>query len=207
MDIGLEIKRREFDLYTRELARRTGVDLPRVIESEVAAILSKAASRTKRATAASIRKSEQNRGPWRTFEGQKLRLDWRHPNAKWQRIRAWQRERLRQKKQAAGLASSAWVDIARKLRLQIKAPARALKAHQPPGYKGLATVHRQQDPKRFFIVISHRARVLRYAHGDRALFGAIAGRIKFFERNLNMGVFKSAADTAKKYPGFSVTMR
>lgn len=205
-DTGFELKIDQFNAFTRELGRKSKVSLQEVIESEVSAILSKAAkSKNLRiATEASIRKSNIGK-TWMTHEGKKVNRTWRFTDAKWAAVNQTLENSIKKKMQKRGLGSSAFIDIADKAGLIIKAPSVARKAKKPPGFNTLTMVNKNIDPERFFIMVENRSRILRFANGSQALFGAIAGRIKFFETNMKRGVFKSSATIAKKYPGIKVT--
>jgi hypothetical protein len=57
------------------------------------------------------------------------------------------------------------------------------------------------EARRFTIVLTNRLPYGRRINLDRVLVGAIQGRVKFFERNVALGVFKSLEKTLKAYPG------
>ena len=205
-DAGLKIKLDAFNAFTRELASRTGSDLPTVIRSEAIKILEAAGKRTKVATAASIRKSQESppRSPWRTYDGQKVNTKWRFPSQKWSDIKSRLDRSVSNKIAMAGLARSAWEDLADMIGQPISVP-KSIKAAKPSGFRGRSNVNINEDPNRYAITISHNSKALFYANGQQALFAAIAGRINFYRKNEKMGVFKSAQAVAKKYPGVRVS--
>lgn len=204
-DTGFELKIDQFNTFTRELSRLSRADLPKVIRSETAKILQVAAKETKRATAASIRKSQERRSPWRTYNHKKINTSWRFPDAKWAFISSNLEASLSKKIAKANLATSIWVDMAKNLNLAIKKPPRFKEPKKPLGWSGRVFTMENLDNDNFFIQIAGYADILKYANGRQALFKAIAGRIKFFEMNMNRGVFKRSEAIAKKYPGIKVT--
>lgn len=204
-DTGMQLKWDRFDQYTRELSKRTGYSLPAVIESEVARILEKAAKKTDKATAASIKDSQKSR-KWIKIDGKWFNLNNKYPPKIWKRIKAEQKRQLRKRVQRAGLASSAFLDIANRMGQPVpKMPAKTRKADQPSNWPQLSRITRSQNPKRFFVQVMHSADVLRWTGARQALFSAVAGRIKFFETSLKKGAFDTAKTTAAKYPGITVT--
>ena len=206
-DKGLELQVAKFNSFTRDLARQTRADLPTVIRSEVGSILERAAKATRKATRASVARSQQSppRSPWRTYGGQKLRVDWRHPDEKWARIQSELKKSIQEKARRAGMASAAFLEMARQLNINADFPAKTRKAPQSQNFRRTTETRVNDDPKRYFIEIINRSNLLRHADARQALFKAVAGRSAFFQRNLQAGVFKSASAIAKKYPGITVS--
>lgn len=199
-DTGMQLKWSQFDAFTRELARLTGAELPAVVDSEISAILAKAARsrHLRKATRKSIDRSMKNYGP-----------NWRVSDATW---RKWQSKKARIKEakyRRIGLSASAMYQLSLKLQghAHRNMPAKAMKADRPANWQALPKVRRSQDPIRYFVDIIHGGAVLRWAGARQSLFAATAGRIRFFETNLKQGAFSSAKKASAKYPGITVTRR
>ena len=197
---GMTVKWHQFDAFTRELSRLTGAELPKVVDSEVAAILAKASSsrHMKKATRKSISHGMRNYGP-----------NWRVSNATWRKWQAKKQRILKAKYARIGLAASSMYQLS--LQIQGRASrgmtAKAMKAQRPANWQALAKTQKGADPFRYFVRIMHGGAILKWTGAERALFAATAGRIRFFEQNLKRGAFSSASKATAKYPGITITRR
>jgi hypothetical protein len=115
-------------------------------------------------------------------------------------------------KGAAGLARQSWIHIADDLGIRLEnvpggnlssralAKARAAIASNGRRYKS-GQASEEGANKNFLIRLTNTLPYGRKITLDRILVGAINGRIKFFQRNVALGVFKSLDKTLKAYPG------
>ena len=214
-DRGLELQVAKFNSFTRDLARRARADLPTVIRHEAGKIMEKTARLQTRATMQSLEESARTRPPWRTFRGvpkkdastsDRLLITRKYPDWKWNFMRAnFHDGPSGESVLRMNLAASTWLDMSRKLLDQVRKPPKWNEPKKPVGWSKQTIVMENLDMDRFFVMILNFSSAVRLSGGSQALFTAIAGRRRFFERNLRMGVFKTAEATAKKYPGITVS--
>ena len=115
-------------------------------------------------------------------------------------------------KGAAGLARQSWIQIADDIGIRLEdvpggtisaaglAKARRAIATNGRSYKS-GEARELGEARRFTIRLTNNLPYGRKISLDRVLVGAIQGRVKFFERNVALGVFKSLEKTLKAYPG------
>ena len=120
-------------------------------------------------------------------------------------------------KKSAGLARQSWIQIADDIGIRLEdvpgggisaaglAKARAAIASDGVVYKNGqgAEFGAAQE---FTIRLINNLPYARRARLDSVLAGAINGRVKFFQRNLSLGVFESLDKTLKAYPGWKVSL-
>lgn len=115
-------------------------------------------------------------------------------------------------KNAAGLARQSWVQIADDLGIRLEdVPGSGIsasgiaKARRAIATTGVAYKNGQAAEfgaaQRFTIRLTNNLPYGRNVRLDSILAGAISGRVKFFERNLALGVFESVDKMLKAYPG------
>jgi hypothetical protein len=189
---------------------RSGATMQGVIDYEVAKIIEAALSRTDAATAASIRRSQDARGPWMTADlwrgKKKYFLENRYSDVVWGKIQQRLAETLRRKIAARGFAKQSWLNLALLLGFTIRAPGYVAKATVPNvNNMQNVDVKRTTRSDSYELYIEDRSPLLQWANGRQAFFSAIAGREKFLRTNLAKGVFNDLAQVAKKYPGLVVT--
>lgn len=118
-------------------------------------------------------------------------------------------------KGAAGLARQSWVQIADDLGIRLEdvpggtlsaaALSRARRAIATNGRSYKSGQAREfGEAKKFTIQLTNNLPYGRKITLDRVLAGAIQGRVKFFERNVALGVFENLDKMLKAYPGVSL---
>lgn len=211
-DLSLDMQVDAFNACLRDMQRKlaTTHTMEQVVDYEVGRIVNQAIRKTTRATIRSIRKSQSERPPWRTYDlgaGQKkYYLENRYPNALWAKIQARLEQSLAMKFQARELARRVWVEIIKKLGQRVEASGQAQAAKSGTFVASSAAgVERIRSTGVYGVEIENSFGKNRWVGAAQALFAAIAGRRKFFERNVATGVFRDLEQTAKKYPGMTVT--
>jgi hypothetical protein len=215
-DVKLEIETRRFDACISQLALKLGTNSYRAaMYGEIGKVLQAAAERTKKATARSIAENNPKPGVpwvnavrWGTVAGKKYRWDWKLKNDRWKLWNQMHAEKVAKLKAKAGLAQSIFVEIAKKLGLAIRGTtaSNAVKT-STVNPASLASVAVEDGKDKLVVVIEDLSNYARRCGADQALYSAIHGRVKFFERNLAEGVFRDAKQIAAKYPGIEVTQR
>ena len=214
-DFGLEVKFDEFSAFCRNLAEKLGdaTTLQTVIDYEVAKILEKTISLTGKADRNKIQSRVKNRTSfmigdkrwvtrdWKTGQG------WRLPDAVWMAVEAKRARSLVRKLNKIGLSKNSWWLLAQKAGFIIEVPAYVASARaQFQDVTTNVSVIRQTLDGNYGIQIENRMPILRFdpVGGTQALFAAVAGRINFFKKNVQHGVFKDIESIAQKYPGLIV---
>lgn len=211
-DLSLDVQVDAFNACLRDMQSKlaTTHTMEQVVDYEVGRIVNQAIRKTTRATIRSIRRSQYERPPWRTYDlgtGQKkYYLENRYPNALWAKIQARLEQSLAMKFQARELARRVWVEIIKKLGQRVEASGQAQSAKSGTFVASSAAgVERIRSTGVYGVEIENSFGKNRWVGAAQALFAAIAGRRKFFERNVATGVFRDLEQTAKKYPGMTVT--
>lgn len=203
-DTGLELHTEQFNAFTVDLAREIGATGRNVLRHEVARVMEAAIRKTEKATIASIDRSIARRSPWRTYDGKRYNITWRHPDARWNMIAERLAHSRAMKIGEIGHAKANWLEIANALQEEVKAPQKVRKQAAQGNIPAGAEVD-ETDDWRTTITINSQSRALFYgANGRQVLFAAITGRIEYFRNNMRRGVFDSASATAKKYKGITV---
>lgn len=126
-----------------------------------------------------------------------------------------EKKRLPLAKRSAGLARQSWLLIGDDLGIRLEdvpggsisaaglAKARAALASDGRAYKN-GTAREMGEARRFSITLTNQLPYGRRINLDRVLVSAIQGRVKFFERNVSLGVFQSLDKMLKAYPGVRV---
>jgi hypothetical protein len=223
----------EFNAYLQTLSRQLGygISLNKVIKSEASKVLAKTSEKTKKAKASAINKrytiasstkTTRKKGP-RTqskelipyvhIRGKKYSTRGYYSTPLWQEIKAkllFYKERAKSRIYSG---KATWLLVARKARLSTKRfPAinnlQAAISSQGGSYASNQTENGTQNkvPFRFNVKIVNGARCAlnKSARGVWALKSAMAGRMGYFRRNMRQGVFNSAGDIARAYPGIEV---
>lgn len=129
-----------------------------------------------------------------------------------------ERKRVPLAKKSAGLARQSWVQIADDLGIRLEdvpgggiSPAGIAKAREAIARDGRSYKNGQGSEygsaRDFTIRLTNQLPYASKVRLDSILAGAINGRVKFFERNLALGVFKSLEKTLKAYPGLRIAYR
>lgn len=192
----------------RKLA--TSRTMEQVVDYEVGRIVNQAIRKTTRATIGSIKRSQEGRPPWRTYDlgagRKKYFLENRYPNALWAKMQARLNQTLAMKFQARELARRVWVEILLKLNQRVEATGQAQIAKSGSFVASSAAgVQKLKQPNIYGVEIENSYGKNRWVGASQALFAAIAGRRRFFETNVAKGVFSDLEKVAKKYPGMTVT--
>ena len=224
---------REFNNYLGELSRSMGkgVAASEVVKSEAAAILVRASTLTKRAdkkdiqTRYTIKRStkksrkagpiEQNPNlvPFVTMRGKRYHTSNYYPKPIWDEMKKKLDFYKKRAKARVFSGKATWLLMAQKSRLSTKkfkskASLEKAIAFQARSFRKNSTENGTQLPSMFKFRIKiyndSIAALNKNARGHFAIKSAMGGRQKFFQTNMKMGVFKSAARIGKKYPGVKV---
>lgn len=220
-----KVDTRQFKAMCEQLAAITAKNHTDVLESEVGKVLEGAIRYTKSAKVSRLK----NRHDTATFSTQpatlyapkhgrkgvnisgrgdvKYYLLNRYPNLLWSAITTRRRARLLAQLRARGLSKKSWLTIAQRL---------GIKLDDVPGYvpRAIATTGREYPDniiarkgatkKRAAIAFTNAQPTVNAIGGERALKGAIAGRVKFFNKNAEKSVFADVKRIAKAYPGMKI---
>lgn len=214
VDVRLNAKVGDFNLAMNQMQaklRSSGITMQQIIDFEVGRILEKALSGTKAATKASISASIEKRPPWRTYDlgrGQKkYKLTNHYPDPIWALIEARLAASLKAKLNARGYAKQTWWELAQVLGVKIAAPG-YVQAASVAGHTNRENVgaERMNSDGKYTLYIENTSPLLRFTDAKQAFFSAVAGRVKYIQRNLALGVFNDLSQVAKRFPGLVVTV-
>jgi len=211
-DLTLEVEVDRFNRCLADMQKALGStrNMQEVVDHEVGRIVNQAIKKTKKATIRSIRRSQlETRPPWRTYDigngMKKYNLENRYPDAVWARIQGRIKESLTLKYNARELARRVWVEVLNKLGQKVEATGQAQKAQSKNFVAASAAgVERTRGEGNYAVAIENSFGKNRWVGAAQALFGAIAGRRRFFLQNVAKGVFKDLKSVAAKYPGMEV---
>lgn len=211
-DLNLAVQVEAFNRCLREMEQKlaTTASMQQIVDYEVGRIVNMAIRKTERATIRSIRKSNAERPPWRTYDlGRGMKryyLENRYPNAVWRQIQQRIEQSLALKFQARELARRVWVEILNKLGQGVEASQQARQAQSGNFVpSSAASVDRTASQGKYGVAIENSYGKNQWSNSAQALFGAIAGRRRYFLANVSKGVFSSLESIAKRYPGITVT--
>ncbi len=214
MDLKLEIKIDDFNAAMQDMQRRLGNSVPKrkIIDSEVAKILTKTLAGTSAATKASINNSIK-KTDWTTFPaawngggGKRYKLTNRYPDALWARIQGQMALSLSRKIAAIGWARKSWYALG--LLIGKAIPSKGADAARVAGHVAEENVAAARDETAgdYVLTVQNNSPLMRWTNGRQAFFSAIAGRTGFYRQNVAHGVFDDLSQVAKKYPGIEVTV-
>lgn len=210
--VKLHIDTTQFTRAIQQIAKYSGADLVTVVEAEAKAVLTKAASFTPAADAKRIRERHERRDFIKADVGNGRQLyDLRHryPTRIWSRLKMARDRSLKRKLAGRGLSKQSWERLALAAGLVISVPAYVRKAIASTGkqYPQNFTATRMRKGRAFGIAFENAQPTVQLPQvgGARALHRAINGRVKFFARNLEKGVFTSLRKIAAAYPGLRLT--
>lgn len=104
-----------------------------------------------------------------------------------------------------GLQKQSWLLLADSIGAKLRAAGYVINATvNGKKLSEVAQVLVDKNPSAFSITFSNYSKAAIYWKSENALLAALRGRVKFFEKNLQKGVFDDAKETAKKYPGITV---
>ena len=224
----------DFNRYLRSLSASLGpgVRFSTIIKAEAAAILAKAADKTKRAKASKINKrytilgstkTSRKKGPrtqnpelipYVRLRGKKFPTSGMYyPNATYQEIKKkllFFKDRAKSRMYSG---KATWLLIAKKGRLNTRRfPARSKMDQAVAAQAGIYSQNSVENgtqrkiPFKFSFKIFNGARCAlnRSAGGIKALKSAMGGRMGYYRRNMRTGAFNTASDVARAYPGVYV---
>ncbi len=173
-----------------------------IIRNEVGKVLERAEQLTESASVSKIKQRSAD-AKYTTYQGKVYKLSNKYPSSLWQSIKSKRAADLAKKLHARGLAKKSWVMLANKLGIPIKAPQYVLRAVATTGREYYEDVNATEhyDDKKVEIRIENNQPTINAIGGSVILEMAIAGRVKFYFRNLEHGVFMSLEKITKKYPG------
>lgn len=210
MNMTVNIDTTGFDRAIRDIARLSGASVEKVVAAESEKVLESAIRSTPAARAGRIRASHRTRTHVR-HEGKTYNLKWRVPTAVWSAIQAKRKRSLRARLAARGLAKQSWLKLAHAEGLRASAPGFVSKAVASTGkeYPGNFSAARLGRGGTFGIRFKNAQPTVQTpsVRGRRIIAKAIAGRRKFFERNLREGVFSDLKAIRFKYPGVFITTK
>lgn len=222
---------RSFSQMCRQLSRMSAVPYKQVLTHEVGRVIEKALDYTpaakrppiieKWATAAfsaqpatlytpQTAAGRAGRARARKVKGGKLLyfLFNRYPDALHAQIENRRLASLKRTLAAIGIAKKSWLQLAQQLGVAIKAPAFVRKAIARTGleYPENTSVKVQESDKAIMITTTNAQPTVNLptVGGYRAFVAAIAGREKFFSKNIKLRVFNDIARIARQYPGMKV---
>jgi len=138
----------------------------------------------------------------------KIRYDMSHryPDALWAAITGERKTRLEAALRARGLSKNAWLMLGQAAGITVKAPGYVKQAIPSTGkvHPENATARKTRPSGRYGIFFETIQPTLITIGGHRILQRAINGRVKYFERNLKLGVFKDLKKIAARYPGLTI---
>lgn len=211
-DLRLKVEVESFNRALRQMHQKLGetTDMRKIVDFEVGKIVNKAIIKTRKATIKSIKRSQEERPPWRTYDlgkgMKKYNLTYHYPTTVWREIDRRLRESYFRKFKARELARRVWVEILNKLGQGIEASGQARTA-ESKGFNaaGAAGVQRSSTSGKYGVEIENSYGKNRWVGSAQALFAAVAGRRKYFLTNVAKGVFNDLKAIAAKYPGIDVS--
>lgn len=209
-DVRLTVETSRLNDAFRRMERtlsRSGVSQKRIIDFEVGKIMEGAMKRTNVASKSELRADFEAK-EWTTYGGKRYKLSNRYPNPLWRAIDGKRKAGLARRLAAIGTAKQTWVLIAGKLGIRLDAPGYVFSARLPTrSNEANVSVTQQVSETAYGVGVVNSSPLMKFANGRQALFSAIIGRRKFFERNVSKGVFDEIATIARAYPGLVVTQK
>lgn len=196
------------DKAIREISEKSGVAIEDVTENEAEGILQETMDDTSSAKVSSInaRFNNQKFGTYTTRNGsKKYFLGNAYPNDIWKEIQSQRKASLQKKVRARGLSKQSWKRLANIVGLHVQAPGYVDAAMPPSGpHPENFRAQKMKDRGKFYIHFSNAQPTVNKIGGGLTLAFAIQGRIKYFEKNLELGVFRSIDEIKAAYPGLIV---
>lgn len=210
MNKGILVKVDEFNRAMHDMSRKLGnsATQQQIVESEVRKILETAISRTKAASVEKIREFNQD-DKWMTYHRKKYLMTNRYPDPLWNRLIELRKKDLVKKLAARGWSKASWYALGIAIGFDLKAPG-FVKSSKVPGVSAAQNVSAAKENTRkgnYGLRIENNSPMLgiNNTNSSRAFFSAVAGRIGFYRRNVQNGVFKDLKSVAAKYPGIVLT--
>jgi hypothetical protein len=205
MSKGFTVDTRKFNALVRDLARNTGRTIPQIIESETKAILERALALTKSAKSGKIR-ADTNTSEWITLPNKKrAKRAWRLSAKDWAHVQKRNREKLAKLLAARGLSKKQILGVGDQLGMRLSGVPdyvrRAVSTDKDHRNAVNSKATRKRSPFTYAVqfIIKYPLAFFKEVGLASAVNRAIAGRVKFFQRNVKEGVFKSQAAIARAY--------
>lgn len=135
-------------------------------------------------------------------------LDHRYPDALWRSIKRARAANLKAALASRGLSKRTWLELARLIGFDIKAPGFVKKAKPSVGEGKFAanfTLRRAAGQSgRMSLTLTNAQPTIVKLRGGAILQRAITGRVKYFETSLRKGVFDDLVQVARRYPGIRI---
>lgn len=196
---SIQVVTSDFSRAMREMSRITGFSFADIIRAETKSILEAASKKTVAAQVKLIEANVRDK-PVRSLNGKRYFMKNRYPDALWAALQLQIKNSIKRRKEARGLSKKAWVQIAEKLGIELTVPGYVAKATTPKGdYPENAQGAEKQQGNSFHIEITN-SRTYSPSVLD-AIRAAMRGRTRFFQNNLQRGVFQKTSEIAAKYPG------
>jgi len=200
MATTIQIDDRNLTNSLRALAKLTGASFRDVIRYETGKIMESAVKKTRSAQVQLIEKNARSAKVRTLPNGKTYLMRWKMPDAVWAAILRQISNTIKRRKAARGLAKKSWKQVAASLGITVSVPAYVAKAaSRGNDYPSNATARENKSGNNFFISgTNERTYDPSIVKALRASMGA---RLSYFRRNLKNGVFKTARETAARYPG------
>lgn len=203
----------------RGLSEASGKSIPVVIDNEMGRILEKCVSLTPAATESKIVANALDRQwgthstkfqPKRPFRGnspaagfKKYKYSNRYPDALWEEISNQRLASIERRIGHMNLSKQSWLKLAEMLGLEIKATTKVRK--MPQNFNQNFNVTRSGGTEgEYFVSILNAQPTINRIGGKGIVKKAIAGRVGYFQKNLETGAMESLAALAKSYPGLKI---
>ena len=123
----------------------------------------------------------------------------RFPDPVWAKISEDRKKSLLRKIENRGLSKESWLKLAKAAGFDVKAPAyvQKISSNHPEN----ASFTRTESDSSVKLSFKNSQPTIQKIGGQRILKRAVAGRVKYFQKNLEKGVFESIDKVAKAYPG------
>lgn len=199
------------------LAKHARITPEEVIEAEAGKMLEGAVRFTKVAKSKAIRDRMIRRFENRKFvklDGKRYYLENRYPDEIWSRVEDALtdeynslEDRIKLRLKRRGLAKQSWWLLGKKLGIEIKAPAFAQKAEVAGvDLPGNVRFQREGTGKKSVLTLVNDSPSAASpgGKGHDAIRRAFRGRLRYFERNMQEGVFRRLKTISAAYPGITI---
>jgi len=199
------------------LAKHARITPEEVIEAEAGKMMEAAVRFTKVAKTKDIRARMLKRFERRKFvklDGKRYYLENRYPDRVWKRVEDALgdefnslEDRIKKRVKRRGLAKQSWWLLGRKLGIDIKAPAYSKKVQiEGVDLAGNVRFDRSGSGKRSVLTLINDSpsATSKGGKGHDAIRKAFRGRLKYFERNMQEGVFRNLKTLSAAYPGITI---
>jgi hypothetical protein len=184
----------------RALSKVTGASFRNVIRYETGKIMESAVKKTRAAQVQLIQKNARAAKVRTLRNGKTYFMHWKMPDTVWAAVQRQISNSIKRRKAARGLSKKSWKQVAASLGITISVPAYVSKATTGgKDYPANATARENKSGNQFFI--SGKNERTYDPTIVKAIRSAMGARLSYFRRNLKNGVFKTARETAARYPG------